>query len=141
VDVPNATVMLIEGANRFGLAQLHQFRGRVGRGEHASFCLLVSDTSNGHTDERLKAMVESQDGFYLAQKDLDLRGPGDFLGTRQSGLSGLNMARLSDLVTIEKARREATAIFERDADLRAPEHEALARKLEAFWTVGAADAS
>jgi ATP-dependent DNA helicase RecG len=141
VDVPNATVMLVEGANRFGLAQLHQFRGRVGRGEHASFCLLVSDAANGHTDERLKAMVESQDGFYLAQKDLDLRGPGDFLGTRQSGLSGLNMARLSDLVTIEKARREAAQIFDRDADLQAPEHQALAEKLAAFWTPGATDSS
>lgn len=141
VDVPNATVMLIEGANRFGLAQLHQFRGRVGRGEHASVCLLVSDAANGHTDERLKAMVESQDGFYLAQKDLDLRGPGDFLGTRQSGLSGLNMARLSDLVTIEKARREASLIFDRDPDLRAPEHEALAEKLAEFWTPGAGDSS
>ncbi len=141
VDVPNATVMLIEGANRFGLAQLHQFRGRVGRGEHASVCLLVSDATNGDTDERLKAMVESQDGFYLAQKDLDLRGPGDFLGTRQSGLSGLNMARLSDLVTIEKARREAALLFDRDPDLQAPEHQALAEKLTAFWTPGAGDSS
>ena len=115
IDIPNATVMLIEGADRFGLAQLHQFRGRVGRGEHASFCLLVSDVPNGHTDERLKAMVESQDGFYLAQKDLDLRGPGDFLGTRQSGLSGLNMARLSDLVTIEKQdeARKTKVVFGR----------------------------
>jgi ATP-dependent DNA helicase RecG len=141
VDVPNASVMLIEGANRFGLAQLHQFRGRVGRGEHASFCLLVSDVANGHTDERLKAMVESQDGFYLAQKDLDLRGPGDFLGTRQSGVSGLVMARLSDLPTIERARREATLLFERDPDLQAPEHQPLAQKLAEFWTPGAGDSS
>ncbi len=141
VDVPNATVMLIEGANRFGLAQLHQFRGRVGRGEHASACLLVSDAPNAQVDERLKAMVESQDGFYLAEKDLELRGPGDFLGTRQSGFAGLRMARLSDIPTIEKARREARLIFDADPELQAPEHQALADRLIQFWTPGAADAS
>jgi ATP-dependent DNA helicase RecG len=141
VDVPNATVMLIEGANRFGLAQLHQFRGRVGRGEHASFCVLIPDVPNGHQDERLQAVVKSQDGFYLAEKDLELRGPGDFLGTRQSGFAGLRMARLSDLATVEKARREARLIFERDPDLQAPEHGLLAQRLLEFWTPGSADAS
>jgi ATP-dependent DNA helicase RecG len=141
VDVPNATVILIEGANRFGLAQLHQFRGRVGRGEHASFCLLVNDSGKAHSEERLQAMVESQDGFYLAEKDLDLRGPGDFLGTRQSGFAGLHMARLTDLSTIEQARREARQLFEKDPGLQAPDHQLLARRLEEFWTPGDTDAS
>ena len=143
VDVPNATVMLIEGANRFGLAQLHQFRGRVGRGEHASVCLLVPDNlGNGAPpDARLQAMEQSQDGFFLAEKDLELRGPGDFLGTRQSGYAGLRMARLSDVVTIEKARRAARQIFERDPDLQAPEHQMLAGLFEQFWTPGAGDKS
>jgi len=141
VDIPNATVMLVEGANRFGLAQLHQFRGRVGRGPHPSTCLLVSDAPNAHADERLVAMEQSQDGFYLAEKDLDLRGPGDFLGTRQSGLAGLQMAKLSDVKTIEKARQEARLLFERDPDLKAPEHQPLAENLARFWTPGAGDVS
>jgi ATP-dependent DNA helicase RecG len=141
VDVPNATVILIEGANRFGLAQLHQFRGRVGRGEHASFCLLVSDAPTGATDQRLQVMEQSQDGFFLAEKDLEIRGPGDFLGTRQSGFAGLRMARLSDLVTIEKARRVAHQIFDSDPELQAPEHQLLASRLAQFWQPGAGDAS
>jgi ATP-dependent DNA helicase RecG len=141
VDVPNATVILIEGANRFGLAQLHQFRGRVGRGEHASFCLLVSDAPTAVTDQRLQVMEQSQDGFFLAEKDLEIRGPGDFLGTRQSGFAGLRMARLSDLPTIEKARNVAHQIFDADPELRAPEHELLASRLAQFWQPGAGDAS
>jgi ATP-dependent DNA helicase RecG len=143
VDVPNAAVILIEGANRFGLAQLHQFRGRVGRGEHKSYCLLASDdpTSMQHPDERLLAMEQTQDGFVLAEKDLNLRGPGDFLGTRQSGFAGLMMAKLGDLPTIEKARREARRLFEADPDLLRPEHRALAEKLTLFWTPGAGDVS
>jgi len=141
VDVPNATVILIDGANRFGLAQLHQFRGRVGRGEHASLCLLVSDAPQAQADTRLQIMEQSQDGFVLAQKDLDLRGPGDFLGTRQAGLATLHMARLSDLATVEKARRVAGEIFAGDPDLQAPAHQALAARLALFWQPGAGDAS
>jgi len=141
VDVPNATVMLVEGANRFGLAQLHQFRGRVGRGPHPSTCLLVSDAAGAQADERLRAMEQSQDGFFLAQKDLDLRGPGDFLGTRQAGLAGFAMARLSDLRTVEKARREAQWLFERDPNLQAPELKPLAENLAKFWTAGSGDVS
>lgn len=86
-------------------------------------------------------MEQSQDGFVLAQKDLDLRGPGDFLGTRQAGLATLHMARLSDLVTVEKARRVAGEIFARDPELQAPEHQALAARLALFWQPGAGDAS
>jgi ATP-dependent DNA helicase RecG len=142
VDVPNATVMMVEGANRFGLAQLHQFRGRVGRGPYPSFCLLASDAATQpQADERLLAMEQSQDGFYLAQKDLELRGPGDFLGTRQAGFAGLLMAKLSDLRTIEKARREAQLIFERDPELQLPEHQILAKNLAQFWTPGSGDVS
>ena len=141
VDVPNAAVMLVEGANRFGLAQLHQFRGRVGRGEHASYCLLVSDAPNPRADERLLALEQSQDGFYLAEKDLELRGPGDFLGTRQAGFAGLEMARLSDVKTIEKARQEARLIFENDPELQAPQHQLLAERMVGFWAPGAGDAS
>ncbi len=141
VDVPNVTVILIDGANRFGLAQLHQFRGRVGRGEHASYCLLVSASPNPAPDERLKAMEATQDGFVLAEKDLDMRGPGDFLGTRQSGFAGLTTAKLSDVKTIEKARREAQLLFERDPELQLPEHQPLAQMVQAFWTPGSGDVS
>jgi ATP-dependent DNA helicase RecG len=141
VDVPNASVILIDGANRFGLAQLHQFRGRVGRGQHPSYCLLVSDSPDPGLDERLKAMEATQDGFVLAQKDLELRGPGDFLGTRQSGFAGLQTARLSDIRTIEKARREALALFERDPELQAPEHAGIAGLVARFWADGAGDVS
>jgi ATP-dependent DNA helicase RecG len=141
VDVPNATVILIDGANRFGLSQLHQFRGRVGRGEHASYCLLVSDSPNPEPDERLVAMEATQDGFVLAQKDLELRGPGDFLGTRQSGFSELRAAQLSDILTIEKARREAQRVFASDPDLSQPEHAGIRGMVEAFWSVGAGDVS
>jgi len=133
IDVPNATVMLIEGAERFGLAQLHQFRGRVGRGEHPSYCILLSDADAGPSVERLAAMEETQDGFVLAQKDLELRGPGDFIGTRQSGLPPLTMARLSDVPTLEAARAEAELVFAADPDLAAPEHRLLRKQVVRFW--------
>ena len=133
IDIPNATVILIEDAQRFGLAQLHQFRGRVGRGEHASYCILISDATTANAAERLHALEQSQDGFALAEKDLQLRGPGDFFGTRQSGLPDLKMAQLSDLRTLESAREEATHLLQIDSDLTMPEHVALARKARQFW--------
>jgi ATP-dependent DNA helicase RecG len=139
IDVPNATVMLIEGADRFGLAQLHQFRGRVGRGEHRSYCLLLSDTASPDdpqtrtTFERLKAIEETQDGFVLAEKDLDLRGPGDFFGVRQSGLPPLRLASLSNVRVLEQARAEAQAIFREDPALSKPEHRLLAAQVSQFW--------
>ncbi len=116
VDIPNATVMVIEGANRFGLSQLHQFRGRVGRGEHKSFCLLIPETENDSDNERLKVMVETNDGFVLAEKDLEQRGPGDFLGTRQSGFTDLRLASLTDVRLIEKAREAAEMVFAEDPE-------------------------
>ncbi|HBX69833.1 MAG TPA: DNA helicase RecG [Chloroflexi bacterium] len=141
VDVPNATVMLIEGAHRFGLAQLHQFRGRVGRGEAKSYCLLIPGNEEAVDNERLQAMEASNDGFVLAERDLEQRGPGDFLGTRQSGYAELKMAKLTDVKLIEKARREAIALFEIDPDLSQPEHELLGEALERFWNPHQGDIS
>jgi len=133
IDVPNATVMLVEGANHFGLSQLHQFRGRVGRGEHASYCFLLADGDSAESSKRLSVIEESQDGFRLAEEDLKLRGPGEFFGTRQSGLPDLKVALLSDVRVLEEARREAQDIFTRDPQLQQHEHQALARRVRTFW--------
>jgi ATP-dependent DNA helicase RecG len=133
IDVPNATVMLIEGANRFGLAQLHQFRGRVGRGKDQSYCLLISDTPGGPGDVRLAALEESTDGFALAEKDLAQRGPGEFFGTRQSGLPDLKMANFADVKLLERARDAAIGVVDRDPRLVAPEHRLLRQMVERFW--------
>ncbi len=141
VDIPNATVMLIEGANRFGLAQLHQLRGRVGRGSAQSYCLLVPAHEDAVENERLAAMAETNDGFVLAERDLEQRGPGEFLGTRQSGYAGLRMASLSDVRMIEKARLQAQLLFERDPDLQMPENQLLAEALQRFWGSGKGDVS
>jgi len=127
IDVPNATVMLIEGADRFGLAQLHQFRGRVGRGEAPSYCLLLAESPTSEAEERLQAIERSQDGFVLAEKDLDMRGPGEFLGLRQSGLPDIKLARLSDVPLLTMARQEARSLFEIDPDLSQPRHRLLRR--------------
>ncbi len=142
VDVPNATVMLVESAERFGLAQLHQLRGRVGRGAEQSYCLLIPGHEDAVENERLQAMAESNDGFVLAERDLQQRGPGEFLGTRQSGYaSGLRMASLTDVELIESARSQAQKLFEQDAKLEAPEHALLAEALERFWGNGKGDIS
>lgn len=128
VDVPNATVMLIEGADRFGLAQLHQFRGRVGRGSAQSYCILIPTRDDDVANDRLVAMTETNDGFELAEKDLEKRGPGDALGTRQSGLAIFKMASLFDLGLIQSARSEAEKIFAADPELNAPENQALKKE-------------
>jgi len=142
VDVPNATVMLIEGADRFGLAQLHQLRGRVGRGSDQSYCLLIPTHEDKTENERLQAMAESNDGFFLAEKDLEIRGPGEFLGTRQSGYaSSLRMASITDVKLIEKARLQAQNIFNGDPDLSQPEHALLAETLGTFWGNSKGDVS
>jgi ATP-dependent DNA helicase RecG len=132
IDVANATVMLIEGADRFGLSQLHQFRGRVGRGEHKSYCILLSDSTSEVAKERLSALERIHDGFQLAEVDLELRGPGDFFGTRQSGLPDLRMAHISDRELLALARKEATRLMEQDPELAAPEHAALAAQVARF---------
>jgi len=136
IDVPNATVMLVEAADRFGLSQLHQFRGRVGRGEKQSYCLLLAENPSPEGSERLKAIEEIQNGFVLAEKDLELRGPGEFFGTRQSGLPDIRMARLSDAPLLELARNEAIALFKKDSELKMPEHRLLARELARVWQTG-----
>jgi ATP-dependent DNA helicase RecG len=135
VDVPNSTVMLIEGADRFGLAQLHQLRGRVGRGSVQSTCLLIPTHEDATENERLQAMAITNSGFELADLDLKLRGPGEFLGTRQAGYATtLKMASITDVKLIEKAREQAQALFERDPELSQPEHALLAEAFERFWT-------
>ncbi len=131
VDVPNATVMLIEDAERFGLAQLHQFRGRVGRGGHESYCALISRATEDRSAERLNALVETTDGFELAEKDLELRGPGDFLGTRQSGLPDMKLASLSDTATLALAQQAARELLAEDPDLSA--YPQLQERMERFW--------
>jgi len=142
VDVPNATVMLIEGANRFGLSQLHQFRGRVGRGKEKSYCILVPDTPDAVENERLAAMVETNDGFILAERDLEQRGPGDFLGTRQSGYQAeLRLASLTDIELIDQARRQAQQLFNLDPELNEPDHSMISNALKHFWGNGRGDIS
>ncbi len=129
VDVPNATVMLVENAERFGISQLHQLRGRVGRGEHASWCFLMSPPTP-HGAARLRALAAHDDGFRLAEIDLELRNEGELIGTRQSGLGRFRVACLpGDAELLERARTWAKAIVERDADLRAPEHVLLGQAL------------
>ena len=134
IDVPNASVMLVEGADRFGLSQLHQFRGRVGRGEHASYCILVAESPSEEAQQRLAAMEELDDGFKLAEVDLELRGPGEFFGTRQSGLPDLRMARLSDHELLALARTEAQGLLAADPELSSPEHRPLAEALARIAT-------
>ena len=118
VDIPNATVMMIEGADRFGLAQLHQFRGRVGRAEHQSYCFLFAESNSFIARKRLKALEESNSGFELAERDLQIRGPGDFAGTKQWGLPDFAMKNLTNLELVEKARESAKAILEKDLTLK-----------------------
>ena len=132
IDNRNASVILIDGADRFGLAQLHQFRGRVGRGEHASYCMLMSDYPSTEAKERLDVMERLSDGFAVAEEDLRFRGPGDYFGTRQSGLPDLRMARLSDQDLLALARQEAAALLRDDPALERPEHRAMARELGRF---------
>jgi ATP-dependent DNA helicase RecG len=133
IDVPNATVMMIEGANRFGLSQLHQFRGRVGRGQHPSFCLLLADSSSALSDERLQAIVSTQDGFKLADIDLQIRGPGEFFGTRQSGEPELRLVGIGDRDLLEQAREQAERVIGADSALSQPQHKLLADKVGKFW--------
>lgn len=130
VDVPNATIMIIEGSDRFGLAQLYQFRGRVGRGEHQSFCLLFSDSESQSTQARLKAITEAKNGFELAERDLKLRGPGQFLGSSQTGLPDIAMESLQDPTLIKSSRDAAASILKRDNNLK--KYPPLREKLEEF---------
>ncbi|VAX29766.1 ATP-dependent DNA helicase RecG [hydrothermal vent metagenome] len=134
IDVPNATVMIIEHAERFGLSQLHQLRGRVGRGLHASQCLLIAYPSiSGDGKARLDAIEKSNDGFVIAEQDLKIRGPGDFMGTRQSGMPILRVANLiRDIKILESARKEAFQLLDRDPELKLPEHQHLKQALKSY---------
>jgi ATP-dependent DNA helicase RecG len=125
IDIPNATVMLIEGADRFGLAQLHQFRGRVGRGEHPSLCFLLADDPGPEAEERLSTVERTSDGFALAEADLELRGAGELFGTKQSGVPTLRIASLLDAPLIDATRREAEALLADDPELASAEHREL----------------
>lgn len=118
IDVPKATVMIIEGADRFGLSQLYQFRGRVGRGKDQSYCYLFTDSAAKTTKQRLKAIENAKDAFELSEKDLKIRGPGDFIGKRQSGIPDLTMASLTNLSLIKDARKETEKILSKDSQLR-----------------------
>ena len=129
IDVANATVMLVDGADRFGLAQLHQFRGRVGRGRHQSYCLLLADEPGQEARERLKIVERIHDGFELAEEDLRLRGPGDYMGTRQSGLPNLKVARITDHEVLALARGEATRILDADPELEKDENSRLSERV------------
>ncbi len=133
VNIPNASVMVIEGANRFGLAQLHQFRGRVGRGEHASYCFLIPDNETQESKERLQAMQDTTDGFKLAEVDWKQRGPGDLVGTRQSGQAVLQIAEAATPDLVAMAQREARTIYEEDPYLGLSEHYLLAQRVDMLY--------
>ena len=134
IDIPNATMMMIEGADRFGLAQLHQFRGRVGRGASKSYCLLLADEISVDGGARLQTMVASDDGFVLAERDLELRGPGDFLGTRQSGLPELSwLDQGFDTRILDLARESAERLVEASPDINVTRFQRLKPRLQRFW--------
>jgi len=134
VDVPNASMMVIENAERFGLSQLHQLRGRVGRGAEQSFCILMTGDKLGHdARERISTMVRTNDGFEIAEADLRLRGPGDLMGTQQSGLPELHIADLvKDVSLLQQARELALRILDRDPDLKDPANVRISGTLRAI---------
>jgi ATP-dependent DNA helicase RecG len=135
IDIPNASVILVEHAERFGLPQLHQLRGRIGRGRYPSKCLLLANYRRSEeARRRLSVMEETNDGFRIAEEDLIIRGPGDFLGTRQSGLPDFRVANiLRDGKILNLARQEAFSLVERDPDLSQPGHRALGKVLKERW--------
>ena len=132
VDVPNAVVMVVENAERFGLSQLHQLRGRVGRGQHKSYCILISDNRSDETQARLKAMTRLRDGFRIAEEDLKLRGPGDFFGQRQHGLPAMKIADLScDIALLQEAQSAAERLLQADPELSS--HPLTAQRVEELF--------
>lgn len=139
VDVPNASLMVVENAERFGLSQLHQLRGRVGRGSHKSYCVLVSDNDSPEVKARLGIMCKTSDGFKISEEDLRLRGPGDFFGSRQHGLPEMHVADLgADINVLQQAQNESRRILELDPRLELPEHHALRDKVEQLYKINSA---
>ncbi|MQF64633.1 ATP-dependent DNA helicase RecG [SAR202 cluster bacterium AC-409-J13_OGT_754m] len=141
IDVPNASIMMIEAAHRFGLSQLHQFRGRVGRGQHKSYCFLLAEDPSSMARERLSAIEQIHDGFRLAEVDLSLRGPGDLFGTRQSGLPNLRMARLSDQDILAKVKHESSIMLSQDPTLSMDKHKLIAKEVSRFQGYAIGEAS
>jgi ATP-dependent DNA helicase RecG len=133
IDIPNATVMVIEDADRFGLSQLHQFRGRVGRGKPQAYCYVLSPDASLQAQERLEVFQSINDGFRLSEEDMRLRGPGDFIGVRQSGMPELRMANLNETRLVEESRHLAAGLWENDPYLRKPEHAPLRERMHLFW--------
>ena len=135
VDVPNASLIIVENADRFGLSQLHQLRGRVGRGRHQSYCVLVTANRNEETRARLKTLTQTTDGFRIAEEDLKLRGPGDFFGRRQHGLPQLHIADLAaDTALLHEAQEAAKALLRSDPELSRPEHRPLNDQIRRLFT-------
>lgn len=130
VDVPNATIMMIEGADRFGLAQLYQLRGRVGRSDMQSFCFLFTESHTGTTHKRLGSLLSAKNSFELAEKDLEIRGPGEFLGLSQSGMPDIAMTAIQNPKLLKTAERKAREILEKDPGLK--NHPELSERLEDF---------
>ncbi len=134
VDVPNASLMIVENADRFGLSQLHQLRGRVGRGQHQSYCVLISDNRSPQTRQRLRTLCATTDGFVIAEEDLKQRGPGDFFGSRQHGLPQLKLASLEgDMRLLHQAQEAARQVLAQDPDLTATDHAPLRRRVEQLF--------
>ncbi len=134
INIPNATIMLIENAERFGLSQLHQLRGRVGRGADKSYCILISDSKNKITAQRLKVMTQTENGFEISEKDLELRGPGDFFGTRQHGIPELKIANLyKDIPILKEVQKAAQWLYSVDPDLKLDENQKLNKRIERFF--------
>ena len=134
IDIPNATLMVIEHAERFGLSQLHQLRGRVGRGEHQSACYLVASPRGDDSYQRIQAMIRTNNGFQIAEADLNIRGPGEFFGTRQSGVPNFKIANIiHDATLLEVAKKEAELLIKADPSLNAPVHQLLKRMLQKHW--------
>ena len=130
VDIPNATIMIIESSERFGLAQLYQFRGRVGRGEHQSFCFLFTELKSQNVLKRLRSLINAKSGFELAEKDLEFRGPGEFLGQLQTGIPDLAMRSLQNPEIVKEAREAAVLIIQKDPNLK--NYPQLLKKLKDF---------
>jgi len=130
VDVPNASIMMIEDADKFGLAQLYQFRGRVGRGEYQSFCFLFTESGSKSTHHRLRSLIEAKNGFELAEKDLAIRGPGEFLGEEQTGIPDLAMKAVRNPELVKSSREAAEDVLKNDPELE--KYPLLKKRLESF---------